>query len=239
MSTVNNPLYFIGQGNWEVPDPKNVANEEGLIALSWDLEPDMYKKLYPKGIFPWFDQEGIIFWFSPPVRSVTPTSNVIISKSMRPFINSGKWILKVNSAFDEVVRKCSSVPRPGQSGTWISEPFQRNFSVMHALGRAHSFEVWEGDELVGGTFGVMTGNVFVGESMFHTKDNASKFAYIGMCQYLEKCGVKLVDNQLPTSHLESLGAERWPRDEFLAYLIENETENCTPLPMTQLFQVNY
>ena len=121
MSSVNNPLYFIGQGQWEVPDPRDAANDEGLIALSWELSPEMYGRLYPYGIFPWFEQEGVIFWFSPPVRSVTPTAQVRIAKSMRPYINQKRWVFKVNTAFHEVIRKCSSVPRPGQGGTWISE----------------------------------------------------------------------------------------------------------------------
>ncbi|MEY2964011.1 MAG: hypothetical protein RL754_1272 [Bacteroidota bacterium] len=218
MSPVNNPLYFIGQGQWEVPDPEDAANDDGLIALSWELGPEMYERLYPVGIFPWFEQEGVIFWFSPPVRSVTRTAHVRIAKSMRPYINSGRWKFKVNSAFHEVVRQCSVAPRPGQSGTWISDEFYRNFSLMHALGMAHSFEVWEGERLIGGTFGVQTGNVFVGESMFHSEKNASKYAYIGMCQYLFKQGVELVDNQLPTAHLDSLGAENWDREDYLKYI---------------------
>jgi leucyl/phenylalanyl-tRNA--protein transferase len=216
MSTVNNPLYFIGQGQWEVPNPEDVANDEGLIALSWELNPEMYARLYPYGIFPWFDQDGVVFWFSPPVRSMTPTDQVKIAKSMRSKFNSGNWRFSVNLAFHEVVRKCSSTPRPGQAGTWISEKFQQNFSLMHALGRAHSFEVWENDQLIGGTFGVMTGKVFVGESMFHSVRDASKFAYIGMCQYLHSEGVAWIDNQLPTAHLSSLGALDLPRVEFLS-----------------------
>ena len=213
-----NPLHFIGQDGWEVPDPNGSANSEGLIALSWDLAPELYDRCYPKGIFPWFEQEGVVFWFSPEVRSVTPTSGVKISKSMRPYINKKLWKFSVNTDFEKVIEKCSQVPRPGQGGTWISETFQSNFLHMHQLGMAHSFEVWEGDELIGGTFGVMTGGVFVGESMFHTRTNASKFAYIGMCQHLNKHGVEFVDNQPPTDHLDSLGAWNIDRNEFLELL---------------------
>ena len=90
-SSTNNPLYFIGQGDWEVPDPNDVSNDEGLIALSWELSPEMYDRLYPSGIFPWFEQEGVVFWFSPEVRSITATDQVKISKSMRPYINGRRW----------------------------------------------------------------------------------------------------------------------------------------------------
>lgn len=211
-------MHFIGQDGWEVPDPNGSANSEGLIALSWDLAPELYERCYHKGIFPWFEQEGVVFWFSPEVRSVTPTSAVKISKSMRPYINKKKWRFSVNTVFEKVIEKCSEIPRPGQGGTWISEKFQVNFLYMHQLGMAHSFEVWEEDELIGGTFGVMTGGVFVGESMFHTRSNASKFAYIGMCQHLSKNGIEFVDNQLPTDHLDSLGAWNIERNEFLELL---------------------
>ena len=213
-----NPLHFIGQDGWTVPDPDTAANSEGLIALSWDLAPELYDKCYHKGIFPWFEQEGVVFWFSPEVRSVTPTAEVKVAKSMRPYLNKKQWRFSVNTVFEKVIEKCGEVPRPGQAGTWISEKFQTNFLHMHQLGMAHSFEVWEGDELIGGTFGVMTGGVFVGESMFHTRTNASKFAYIGMCQHLSRNGVEFIDNQLPTEHLDSLGAWNIERDEFLELL---------------------
>jgi leucyl/phenylalanyl-tRNA--protein transferase len=215
MGRTINPLHFIGQEDWEVPDPNSSANSEGLIALSWELAPELYDRCYHKGIFPWFEQEGVVFWFSPEVRSITPTAEVKVAKSMRPYLNKKQWRFSVNTVFEKVIEKCSEVPRPGQAGTWISEKFQINFLHMHQLGMAHSFEVWEGDELIGGTFGVMTGGIFVGESMFHTRTNASKFAYIGMCQHLNKNGVEFVDNQLPTEHLDSLGAWNIDRNEFL------------------------
>ena len=225
MNGVINPLSFIGHQKWSVPDPLEVSNEEGLIALSWVLSPELYTRCYPKGIFPWFEQDDVVFWFSPPVRSVTPTNQVKIAKSMRPLIRKKKWRFSVNTNFEQVIEKCREVPRVGQGGTWISEKFMENFIRMHQLGIAHSFEVWDGDELIGGTFGVMTGNVFVGESMFHTRPNASKFAYIGMCQYLNNYGVEYVDNQLPTAHLDSLGARNFQRLEFLE-LLKIHAESC-------------
>ncbi len=221
ISSTNNPLYFIGQGDWEVPDPNDVSNDEGLIALSWELNPEMYDRLYPYGIFPWFEQEGVVFWFSPEVRSITATDQVKIAKSMRPYINGRKWRFSVNTAFEQVLEKCSAVDRPGQAGTWITEKFHENFMALHKEGKGYSFEVWDGEELVGGTFGVITGTVFVGESMFHTQTNASKYAYIGMCQYLEAHGVIAVDNQLPTEHLDRLGAMNIDREEFLEVMLHH------------------
>ena len=123
MSKANNPLCFIGEENWRVPDPTDVANDEGLIALSWDLSPEMYRRLYPKGIFPWFEQEEVVFWFSPSIRSVTPTNGVVISKSMRPYFNKRQWQFKVNSDFSAVVDLCGEVLRTDQAGTWLSDKF--------------------------------------------------------------------------------------------------------------------
>jgi leucyl/phenylalanyl-tRNA---protein transferase len=218
MSGVNNPLHFIGQGDWKVPNPEDVANDDGLIALSWELTPAMYQRLYPVGIFPWFDQDEVVFWFSPPVRSITYTREVKVAKSMRPYFNKKEWKVTVNQAFEQVVSHCGEMPRPGQNGTWITEKFEHNFIEMHRMGFAHSFEVWEGTNLIGGTFGVMTGDIFVGESMFHTKTNASKFAYISMCRLLAENGVEIVDNQIPTMHLSSLGAVEEDRAVYLEIL---------------------
>lgn len=233
MSGINNPLHFLGQRDWVVPDPEDVSNDDGLIALSWELNPEMYERLYPVGIFPWFEQDEVVFWFSPAVRSITFTAEVKIAKSMRSIFNKNSWRFTINQAFVEVVESCATVPRPGQEGTWLSEKFMLNFIQMHRLGRAHSFEVWEGDQLIGGTFGVMTGNVFVGESMFHKRPNASKYAYIRMCQALNEKGVDVVDNQIPTDHLASLGAVEEDRSEFLAILrYEHAPER---LPSTSIF----
>lgn len=221
---------------WTAPDPNATVTEDGLIGVSIGLAPKMYARMYTLGIFPWFNEDEIVFWFSPPVRSVTFTAEVRIAKSMRPMINQGKWRFSVNTAFEAVVEACKQAPRPGQSGTWISEMFDDNFNLMHRLGMAHSFEVWEGERLVGGTFGVMSGNLFVGESMYHGATNASKFAYIGMCQYLHSLGVIAVDNQLPTAHLSSLGARDLPREQFLTLLSNTTSEHHrVEVPATEHF----
>ena len=147
----------------------------------------------------------------------------------------------MNTAFEQVLEKCSAVERPGQAGTWITEKFRENFLALHHEGKGFSFEVWDGEELVGGTFGVITGAVFVGESMFHTQTNASKFAYIGMCQYLHAQGVVAVDNQLPTEHLDSLGAVNIEREEFLEIMLHHAgvVAEDAVIPPVEHFRLSY
>lgn len=229
---------MIGLGPWRVPDPFDVLTDDGLIAVSFYLTPEMYQRMYVFGIFPWFEQDSSYYWFSPPTRSVTKTKKVNISKSMRPYINKGIWRFSVNTNFKGVLDGCKTVERPGQNGSWISDEFYRTFLEMHEEGMAHSFEVWDGNELIGGTFGVMTGKVFVGESMFHTKTNASKFAYIGMCQYLDHLGVDLLDNQLPTQHLNSLGAKNWEKAKFLWAMYRRRSETLFEVPSTHDFRLH-
>ncbi len=224
------------EDHWIPPDPRATVTEDGLIGISVGLAPKMYARMYTLGIFPWFNEDEVVCWFSPPIRSITFTNEVRIAKSMRPFINQRKWRFSVNTAFDRVVEACKEAQRPGQRGTWISSVFEDNFNDMHRLGMAHSFEVWDNDRLVGGTFGVMSGRLFVGESMYHGETNAYKFAYIGMCQYLEQLGVVAVDNQLPTNHLSSLGAQNISRDYFLSLLKDISSEHSrVEVPETDSF----
>lgn len=227
---------FIGGDSWEVPNPQNVVNEEGLVALSLELTPDMYVRMYPYGMFPWFEQEELFFWFSPGTRSITYTEELKVSKSMRPYLNSEKWSVTVNHAFEDVVALCKKVPRPGQMGTWISGSFEAAFNRLHQLGLAHSFEVWDGSRLIGGAFGTLVGNVFVGESMFHRVNNASKLAYIGMTLYMREQGVKFIDNQLPTDHLNSLGASNLDRISYLDLMKvhAHQVMEKKPIPPAQI-----
>lgn len=211
-------MYFIGPH--EKLPPVSFADEDGLLAVSRDLSPERLKEAYYKGIFPWYNEGQPVLWWSPDPRMVLFPGNLKISKSMRPYLNQDKFQVTFNRDFERVIDNCGEVARKGQDGTWITAAIKENYLQLHKEGFAHSVEVWENDKLVGGLYGIYLKNkhVFCGESMFAKTSNASKFGFIKLVQKLDEEGVKLIDCQIYTSHLESLGAEEIPRGEFLEYL---------------------
>ena len=211
-------MYFI-QPNEELPDPLH-ADEEGLLAVTRDLSTDRLKEAYYKGIFPWYSEGQPILWWSPDPRMVLFPEDLKIAKSMRPLLNQNKFQVTFNAEFERVMDKCGSINRKGQDGTWITPEIKENYLKLHQEGLAISTEVWDNSELVGGLYGVYLKdkNVFCGESMFAEASNASKFGFIKLVQKLQQEGVKIIDCQVYTSHLESLGADEIPRKEFLNYL---------------------
>lgn len=194
------------------------ANAEGLLAVGGDLSPERLTLAYREGIFPWFNDDSLILWWSPDPRMVLFPENLKISKSMRKVLRQEQFTVTRNRNFREVVEACASVERPGQDGTWITEAMVKAYCELHRRGIAHSYEVWEGAELVGGLYGVAIGKVFCGESMFSLKSNASKAGFIRFVQDVSERGFELIDCQVYTEHLESLGAEEIPRESYLAYL---------------------
>jgi leucyl/phenylalanyl-tRNA--protein transferase len=194
------------------------ANEEGLLAVGGDLSPERLLLAYQNGIFPWFNEDSLILWWSPDPRMVLFPGNIKISKSMRKVLRDQKFRLTTNTCFETVMEHCSTVKREGQEGTWITEEMRKAYLSLHDLGFAKSYEVWEDDELVGGLYGVDLGTIFCGESMFSLKDNASKFAFIKLAIELEEKKYQLIDCQLYTNHLASLGAIEIPRREFIQFL---------------------
>jgi leucyl/phenylalanyl-tRNA--protein transferase len=196
------------------PDP-SLADDDGLLAIGGDLTTPRLVLAYQNAIFPWFSEGDPICWFSPPERCVIFPARVKISKSMKKTIRDGVFTIKMNTAFAAVVKHCATVYRDGQDGTWITPAMQHAYFHLHQAGEAHSVEVWQGDELVGGLYGVMVNQVFCGESMFSLVSNASKAALIWLCQQPE---YKLVDCQMPNKHLFSLGAEMIPRATYVQYL---------------------
>ena len=194
--------------------PDNSGNEEGLVAVGGNLSPGTLLNAYSKGIFPWYNEGEIIQWYSPDPRFVLFPSNLIISHSMRNILNKNTFQFTVDKAFTQVVHNCRTAKRPGEVGTWISDAIENAYTNLFKKGFAHSAEAWQNNKLVGGLYGVLLGKVFFGESMFANKSNASKFAFIKMVQALEKNGIQLVDCQVYTKHLESLGAELIPGKEF-------------------------
>ena len=199
------------------PSPEQ-ASDEGIVAVGGDLKPERVMLAYRKGIFPWFESDDFLLWWSPDPRMVLFPDKVKISKSMRAVLRKKQFEVTFNKAFDDVVEACAKVKRFGQNGTWITPGLMEVYSTLHTQGHAHSVEVWEEGVLVGGLYGIDLGTVFSGESMFSKANNASKVALISLAKELKKNKYKLIDCQVPTQHLVSMGAESIPRAEFLTYL---------------------
>ena len=200
------------------PDP-TWAYKAGLVAIGGSLSPERLWNAYINGIFPWYQSPtGDFYWYSPDPRCVLFPSDLIVHKSMRSIFNQNKFTYTLDTAFETVMRNCAQSRRKLQQGSWIDDDFVEGYSEMHRFGFAHSVEVWEGEELVGGLYGISIGNVFFGESMFAKKANASKAGFITLVRALEKSGFVMIDCQQRTHHLMSLGATTIPRIEFLNQL---------------------
>ncbi|MBD0851501.1 leucyl/phenylalanyl-tRNA--protein transferase [Maribacter arenosus] len=198
--------------------PVEDANAEGLLAVGGDLSPERLMLAYKSGIFPWFNEGSLILWWSPDPRMVLFPDQIKIAKSMRKVLKDNQFTLTKNTCFEEVIDQCAKVKRKHQDGTWITHEMKQAYLKLHLLGHAQSYEVWEDGELVGGLYGIDQGHVFCGESMFSLVNNASKFAFIKLAQELQQKKYRLIDCQLYTTHLESLGAREIPRSEFIAIL---------------------
>lgn len=194
------------------------ADEYGILAVGGDLSPERLMLAYRSGIFPWFDNDEPILWWSPTERMVLFPSELKISKSMRNILNKNIFKVTYNKDFRGVISNCSQISRQGQEGTWITAEMIEAYVKLHELGHAKSVEVWQNDELVGGLYGVDLGHVFCGESMFSKVSNASKVAFISLAQNLEKRKYKLIDCQVHNDHLESLGAREIDREDFIEML---------------------
>ncbi|SNR56272.1 leucyl/phenylalanyl-tRNA--protein transferase [Maribacter sedimenticola] len=198
--------------------PVETANSEGLLAVGGDLSVERLVLAYTNGIFPWFNDESPILWWSPDPRMVLYPDKVKISKSMRKVLRDNRFRLTKNTCFQQVLEHCSSIEREGQDGTWITQNMKKAYCAMHEKGYATSYEVWEQNELVGGLYGIDLGHIFCGESMFSITSNASKFAFIKLAEDLHAKGYKAIDCQLYTAHLASLGAQEIPREKFMELL---------------------
>lgn len=194
------------------------TDEDGLYAIGGDLSSERLLLAYKKGIFPWFNEDEPICWYCPDPRFVLLPGDIKVSKSMQAFMRKSTFSFSINKAFGDVIEGCRQAVRKYARGTWISNQILEAYKKLHDLGFAESVEVWEKDKLIGGLYGVKMGNVFFGESMFSLKSNASKFGFIKYVQVLQSQGIKLIDCQVYTAHLESLGAKPIPRVEFLNLL---------------------
>ena len=211
-----NGLFFLSDAL--VFPPVDTANGEGLLAVGGDLSPNRLLLAYRNGIFPWFNTDSLILWWSPDPRMVLYPEKIKIAKSMRKLLSGNQFKLTKNTCFNRVLNYCSSVKREGQDGTWITEDMKKAYLQLHKRGYAKSYEVWEDDQLVGGLYGVDLGHVFCGESMFSLSSNASKYAFIKLAQELQQNKCRLIDCQLYTEHLASLGGQEISRSEFIKVL---------------------
>ncbi len=201
------------------PDPAE-ADPDGLLAIGGDLSPERLVAAYASGIFPWYSENSPILWWSPDPRLVLAPTQLHMPRSLRRVLNSGRFRCTLDTAFAQVIRDCASTPRPGQPGTWIVPEMIAAYERLHALGLAHSAEVWNGERLAGGVYGVALGSVFFGESMFFAEQDASKAAFVLLARWLAGRGCTLIDCQQTTAHLLRFGAREISRREFLRRVAE-------------------
>lgn len=200
--------------------PVSMADEDGLVGIGGDLSVDRLLLAYRSGIFPWYNADEPILWYSPNPRFVLHPDELKVSKSMQTLIRKEAWTFTVNQDFASTIRQCRIAKRKYQTGTWIHDAMEEAYIRLHEAGYAISAECWCNGELIGGLYGVQLDRVFCGESMFSLEKNASKFAFIHVVTYLKELGIQLIDCQVHTDHLESLGARMISRDTFLTYLNE-------------------
>ncbi|WP_459210002.1 leucyl/phenylalanyl-tRNA--protein transferase [Aquimarina rhabdastrellae] len=196
------------------------SHEDGLLAIGGDLSSERLIKAYNSGIFPWYNEGEPIIWYAPDPRMVLFPEELKISKSMKQLIRKQAFTVTINKAFDEVIKACAQIDRVDQDGTWITNEMQDAYNNLHQLGYATSVEVWKEEELVGGLYGIWLKEkgVFCGESMFTKVSNASKYGFIAFVQYLQSQHVQLIDCQIYTDHLASMGAREISRNEFMKFL---------------------
>lgn len=213
---LDNELYF---------PPVHLAEPDGLLAMGGDLSTERLLLAYRSGIFPWYDESEVILWWSPHPRFVLFPGELKISRTVRSLLNKNAFEFTTNKAFKQVIKNCKTINRPGQEGTWITAEVEKAYCRLHELGHAHSAEVWKDGKLAGGLYGIKLGKVFFGESMFSKVSNASRYAFVKYVQMLKEEGTELIDCQVYTEYLESLGARMIDREDFcnrLKSLISNQ-----------------
>lgn len=209
---------------WLPPEPvfppvdRALAEPNGLLAAGGDLSPARILAAYRQGIFPWFSAGEPILWWSPDPRMVLFPSELNISRSLAKVLRNKAYEVRLDTAFAQVMAACASTPREGQNGTWITAGMQAAYGRLHELGHAHSVEVWMDSKLAGGLYGMALGKAFYGESMFSWRTDASKIALAHLCTHLQRQGFGIIDCQMETTHLASLGARPIPRSYFVALL---------------------
>lgn len=215
------PIFSLDNNNISFP-PIEVADSSGLLAVGGMLDVEWLLEAYSVGVFPWFNEDEPVMWWSPNPRSVVFPGEVKISRSMRSCFRSNKFELRIDTSFENVIENCQKIVRKNQEGTWITRNMKSAYLELHELGYAHSFETWENNVLVGGLYGISFGKMFFGESMFSHISNASKFAFISLSEILNVNNFILIDCQVPNSHLEKMGCFEMKRMDYKNLLEENE-----------------
>jgi len=210
---------------YELPDEAvfphpSLAELDGLLAIGGDLSINRLLAAYCNGIFPWYSEGDPILWWSPNPRCVFYPPQIKVSKSLRQTLRNKAFRVSVDTVFSRVIQACAQIKRLHEDETWIVEDIQQAYITLHEEGYAHSVEVWNEQELVGGLYGVSIGAAFMGESMFHTQRDASKVALYYLCEIAQAFNFKFIDNQLPTDHLMSLGAIELSREDYIEILTE-------------------
>lgn len=208
------PAAAVRRARFSFPDPRE-ADAEGFLAHGGDLEPATLIAAYRQGIFPWPFDEHELLWWSPDPRAVIPMDALRISRRLARTLRRGAFRVTINAAFDEVVAGCAA-----REQTWITPGMRRAYGRLHELGWAHSVEVWMEGALAGGLYGLAIGGLFAAESMFHHAPDASKIAMVALVQHACRVGVTLIDAQVPSAHITSMGAITLPRADYLARLAE-------------------
>jgi leucyl/phenylalanyl-tRNA---protein transferase len=203
------------------PSVENALDDpNGLLAAGGDLSPGRLFNAYAHGIFPWFSDGDPILWWSPDPRAVFATDKVHVSTRLRRWLRHSDWTIRADTDFARVMHECAA-PRANQTGTWITQSIQHAYGHLHELGFAHCVEAYDGDELVGGIYGIALGRMFFGESMFSRATNGSKVALIALCRMLEENGFPLLDAQIANAHTRSMGATEMRRHDFVKHVAEN------------------
>ena len=225
-------------GNPDAPFPpadSALRHPDGLLAMGGDLSPPRLLNAYRHGIFPWYSEGQPILWWCPDPRTVFRSDGVRLSSRFRRWLRGCDWTVRADTCFDRVISACALTPRAGQRGTWITGEMVDAYRALHGLGYAHSIEVFDGDRLVGGLYGVSIGQVFFGESMYSGESGGSKVALAALALRLHSWGFPLLDAQVENDHLLSLGAEPWPRDRFLAAVTQLTAQPEPVGPWTRRF----
>lgn len=218
------PVYLLGQ-HPRFPPPE-AAEPDGLLAVGGKLDVPWLLAAYREGIFPWYERPPILWWSLDP-RLVLFPGELRLSRSLRATIRKSVFDVRLDTAFSDVVRACAQTPRRHEAGTWITRDVVRGYTALHEAGYAHSIETWSEGVLVGGLYGVHLGGCFFGESMFHRRSDASKVALVALVDQCLARGIELIDCQMTTAHLVSLGAREIPREEFLR-LVRAGTRDAGP-----------